>query len=91
MYETFTQTPPEMRKLLMRIEAQNKGFKIIDDVVVDDNEQPVNEKTLAEVNKATDKAMLRGNPKMIEYNYEYKGGFFTSLDRKEITEKESKA
>jgi len=28
---------------------------------------------------------------MIEYNYEYKGGFFTSLDRKEITEKESKA
>ena len=91
MFDTFTVTPPELRELLLRIEAQNRGFQIIDGQIVDDNEQPVNEQTAKLVEDATNKAMLRSNPKMEELNYEYKDGFFVTISVKKMLEKEGKA
>ncbi len=91
MFDTFTVTPPDLRELLLRIEAQNRGFQIIDGQIVDDNEQPVNEQTAKLVEDATNKAMLRSNPKMEELNYEYKDGFFVTISVKKMLEKEGKA
>ena len=91
MFDTFTVTPPDLRELLLRIEAQNRGFQIIDGQIVDDNEQPVNEQTAKLVEDATNKAMLRSNPKMEELNYEYKDGFFVTINVKKMLEKEGKA
>lgn len=91
MFDTFTVTPPELRELLLRIEAQNRGFQIIDGQIVDDNEQPVNEQTAKLVEDETNKAMLRSNPKMEELNYEYKDGFFVTISVKKMLEKEGKA
>ena len=91
MFDTFTVTPPDLRELLLRIEAQNRGFQIIDGQIVDDNEQPVNEQTAKLVEDETNKAMLRSNPKMEELNYEYKDGFFVTISVKKMLEKEGKA
>lgn len=91
MFDTFTITPPDLRELLLRIEAQNRGFQIIDGQIVDDNEQPVNEQTAKLVEDATNQAMLRSNPKMEELNYEYKDGFFVTISVKKMLEKEGKA
>ena len=91
MFDTFTVTPPELRELLLRIEAQNRGFQIIDGQIVDDNEQPVNEQTAKLVEDETNKAMLRSNPKMEELNFEYKDGFFVTISVKKMLEKEGKA
>ncbi len=91
MFDTFTVTPPDLRELLLRIEAQNRGFQIIDGQIVDDSEQPVNEQTAKMVEDATNKAMLRSNPKMEELNYEYKDGFFVTISVKKMLEKEGKA
>ena len=91
MFDTFTVTPPDLRELLLRIEAQNRGFQIIDGQIVDDSEQPVNEQTAKLVEDATNKAMLRSNPKMEELNYEYKDGFFVTISVKKMLEKEGKA
>tara|TARA_R100000908_G_scaffold65265_1_gene53515 strand:- start:504 stop:872 length:369 start_codon:yes stop_codon:yes gene_type:complete len=91
MFDTFTVTPPDLRELLLRIEAQNRGFQIIDGQIVDDSEQPVNEQTAKMVEDETNKAMLRSNPKMEELNYEYKDGFFVTISVKKMLEKEGKA
>ena len=91
MFDTFTVTPPDLRELLLRIEAQNRGFQIIDGQIVDDNEQPVNEQTAKLVEDETNKAMLRSNPKMEELNFEYKDGFFVTISVKKMLEKEGKA
>tara|TARA_R110000796_G_scaffold91718_1_gene195879 strand:- start:3 stop:368 length:366 start_codon:yes stop_codon:yes gene_type:complete len=89
MKEQFTNEPEDFRNLMMGIEATVQGLRKVDDGYLDTGtQQMASEGQMEKLTKATDDAMLRLNPKMAEYELQYKDGFFIPLDVKTLIEKE---
>ena len=85
----FTQEPEDFRERMMDIEATAHGLRKIDDGYLDTGTQKMaTEVQMEKLTKATDDAMLRLNPKMAEYELQYKDGFIIPLDNKTLIEKE---
>jgi len=77
MREEFTQEPKDFRERMMDIEATAQGLQQKDGAYFNTSSKK----------QATDDAMLRQNPKMVEHNLQFKDGFIIPLNFKELSDK----
>lgn len=86
MREHFTTTPNSMREMLLRIEAGASDLEYIDGEIVDQNGDPADEMTQETINNRVDEQMLLSNGAIREQQLQYKDGFFTPLDYRDLKE-----
>tara|TARA_R110002073_G_scaffold167665_1_gene324490 strand:- start:377 stop:748 length:372 start_codon:yes stop_codon:yes gene_type:complete len=88
MRDEFTQEPEDFRKRMMDIEATAQGLQKTDSGYFNtSSRKQATDKEMEKLLKATDDAMLRQNPKMVENNLQFKDGFIIPLHFKELSEK----
>ncbi len=88
MREEFTQKPEDFRERMMYIEATAQGLQQKDGVYFNtSSKKQATDEEMEKLLKATDDAMLRQNPNMVEHNLQFKDGFIIPLNFKEIIEK----
>jgi hypothetical protein len=88
MREEFTQKPEDFRERMMYIEATAQGLQQKDGAYFNtSSKKQATDEEMEKLFKATDDAMLRQNPKMVEHNLQFKDGFIIPLNFKEMIEK----
>ncbi len=88
MREEFTQEPKDFRKRMMDIEATAQGLQQKDGAYFNTaSKQQATDEQMEKLMKATDDAMLRQNPKMVEHNLQFKDGSIIPLNFKELSDK----
>ena len=88
MREEFTQKPKDFRERMMYIEATAQGLQQKDGAYFNtSSKKRATDGEMEKLMKATDSAMLRQNPKMVEHNLQFKDGFIIPLNFEEILEK----
>ena len=88
MREEFTQKPEDFRERMMYIEATAQGLQQKDGAYFNtSSKKQATDEEMEKLLKATDDAMLRQNPNMVEHNLQFKDGFIIPLNFKEIIEK----
>ena len=88
MREEFTQEPKDFRERMMYIEATAQGLQQKDGAYFNtSSKKQATDEEMEKLFKATDDAMLRQNPKMVEHNLQFKDGFIIPLNFKEMIEK----
>ena len=88
MREEFTQEPEDFRERMMDIEATAQGLRKTEQGYFNtSSKKQATDKEMEKLLKATDDAMLRQNPKMIERNLQFKDGFIIPLNFKELSDK----
>ena len=88
MRKEFTQEPKDFRERMMDIEATAQGLQKKDGAYFNtSSKQQATDEQMEKLMKATDDAMLRQNPKMVENNLQFKDGFIIPLNFKELSDK----
>tara|TARA_R100000900_G_scaffold114049_2_gene89026 strand:- start:348 stop:719 length:372 start_codon:yes stop_codon:yes gene_type:complete len=88
MREEFTQEPEDFRERMMYIEATAQGLQQKDGAYFNtSSKKQATSEEMEKLLKATDDAMLRQNPKMVEHNLQFKDGFIIPLNFKELSDK----
>lgn len=88
MREEFTQEPKDFRERMMDIEATAQGLQQKDGAYFNtSSKKQATDEEMEKLMKATDDAMLRQNPKMVEHNLQFKDGFIIPLNSKELSDK----
>jgi hypothetical protein len=88
MREDFTQEPKDFRERMMDIEATAQGLQQKDGAYFNtSSKKQATDEEMEKLFKATDDAMLRQNPKMVEHNLQFKDGFIIPLNFKELSDK----